>query len=67
MGGNYTFFSISPPRLIFLTTVLGSLSSAFRSRAALELENHQVGVLQYCAKSGEQNFPPLPEAGASFQ
>jgi hypothetical protein len=39
----------SPPMLILLTTLLGTLSSMFRSRAMLELENlalrHQVGVL----------------------
>jgi len=40
--------------LIFLTTLLGTLSSMFRSRAVLELENvalrHQIGVLQRSAK-----------------
>jgi hypothetical protein len=40
--------------LISLTTVLATLSSIFRSRAALELENlalrHQIGVLQRSAR-----------------
>jgi putative transposase len=40
--------------LIFLTTPLATLSSIFRSRAALELENltlrHQIGVLQRSAR-----------------
>jgi len=39
--------------LIFLTTLIASLSLFFRSRAALELENlalrHQIGVLQRSA------------------
>jgi hypothetical protein len=39
MDGNYTFYPNSPPMLIFLTILLGILSSMFRSRAALELEN----------------------------
>ncbi len=45
----YTFI-ISPPMLISLTTLLATLRSIFRSRAALELKNlalrHQIGVLQ---------------------
>ena len=40
--------------LISLTTLLATLSSIFRSRAALELENlalrHQIGVLQRSAR-----------------
>jgi hypothetical protein len=40
--------------LIFLTTLLGTLSSMFRSRAVVELENlalrHQIGVLQRSAR-----------------
>ena len=40
--------------LIVLTTLLGTLSSMFRSRAVLELENlalrHQIGVLQRPAR-----------------
>jgi hypothetical protein len=40
--------------LIFLTTPIATLSSIFRSRAALELENlalrHQIGVLQRSAR-----------------
>jgi len=40
--------------LIFLTTLLVTLSSLFRSRATLELENlalrHQIGVLQQFAR-----------------
>jgi len=39
--------------LIFLATLLATVSSIVRSRAALELENlalrHQIGVLQRCA------------------
>jgi len=38
------------PMLLSFTTLLGTLSSIFRSRAALELENlalrHQIGILQ---------------------
>ena len=44
----------SPPMLIVLTSLLGSLSSLFRSRAVLALENlalrHQIGVLQRSAR-----------------
>src|SRR5271169_5682262 len=40
--------------LIFLTTLLATLRSIFRSRAAIELENlalrHQIGVLQRSAR-----------------
>jgi hypothetical protein len=40
--------------LIFLATLLATLSSILRSRAALELENlalrHQIGVLQRSAR-----------------
>ena len=40
--------------LIFLTTLAATLSSIFRSRAALQLENlalrHQIGVLQRSAR-----------------
>ena len=40
--------------LIALTTLLATVSSIFRSRAALELENlalrHQIGVLQRSAR-----------------
>jgi putative transposase len=40
--------------IIALTTLLATLSSIFRSRAALELENlalrHQIGVLQRSAR-----------------
>ena len=40
--------------LISLTTLLATLSSIFRSRAAIELENlalrHQIGVLQRSAR-----------------
>ena len=40
--------------LIVLTTLLGTLSSEFRSRAVLELENlalrHQIGVLHRSAR-----------------
>src|SRR5262249_18254138 len=46
--GNYTFSPNSHPMFIFLTTLLGSLSSMFRSRAVVQLENlalrHQIGV-----------------------
>jgi hypothetical protein len=41
--------------LIFLTRLLATLGSLFRSRAALELENlalrHQIGVLQLREKT----------------
>ena len=47
--------------LIFLTTVLDTLASMFRSRAALELENlalrHQVGVLQRSARKRTKLTP----------
>ena len=53
--------------LIVLTTLLGTLSSMFRSRAALELENlalrHQVGVLQRsAARIGEFRLPDSSRA-----
>ena len=37
--GNCTFYPNSPPILIFLVTLLGTLSSILHSRMALELEN----------------------------
>src|SRR6201987_3124155 len=44
----------SPPMLISFATRFATLSSIFRSRAALELENlalrHQIGVLQRSAR-----------------
>jgi hypothetical protein len=44
----------SPPMLISLATLLATLSSIFRSRAALELEiqalRHQIGVLRRSAR-----------------
>jgi len=48
----------SPPMLISLTTFFTILSSIFRSRAALQLENlalrHQIGVLQrFCEKTSK--------------
>lgn len=47
--------------LIFLTTLLVSVSSVFRSRAALELENlalrHQIGVLQRSARKRPRLTP----------
>jgi putative transposase len=47
--------------LILLTTLLGTLSSMFRSRAMLELENlalrHQVGVLQRSARKRPRLTP----------
>jgi RHS repeat-associated protein len=50
----YFFHDFSPPMLISLKALLVTLSSIFRSRAALELENlalrHQIGVLQRSAK-----------------
>jgi hypothetical protein len=46
--------SFTLPMLIFLATLLATLSSILRSRAALELENlalpHQIGVLQRSAR-----------------
>ena len=48
------FLSYFSPMLISLTTLLATLSSIFRSRAALALENlalrHQIGVLQRSAR-----------------
>ena len=47
-------FFIVLPRLIFLASLLATLPSILRSRAALELENlalrHQIGVLQRSAR-----------------
>ena len=47
--------------LIFLTTVFGTLSSMFRSRAALELENlalrHQIGVLRRSVRKRPKLMP----------
>jgi Integrase core domain len=47
--------------LIVLTTLLGALSSMFRSRAVLEVENlarrHQIGVLQRSARKRPQLTP----------
>src|SRR5216683_2622307 len=47
--------------LISLTTLLATLSSIFRSRAALELENvalrHQIGVLQRSARKRPRLTP----------
>lgn len=54
-GWELYFFHNSPPMLISLTTLLATLSSIFRSRAALELENlalrHPIGVLQRSARN----------------
>jgi hypothetical protein len=38
-GWELYFYPNSPPMFIFFTTLLGTLSSMFRSRTALELEN----------------------------
>ena len=50
--------------LIFLTTLLGTLSSKFRSRAVLELENlalrHQIGVLQRSREKTPEIDPSGP-------
>ena len=50
----YFFPRFSPPMLISLTTLFATLSSVFRSRSALELENlalrHQIGELQRSAR-----------------
>src|SRR5215831_164449 len=47
--------------LIFLTTLLATLSSILRSHAALELENlalrHQIGVLQRSAAKRQKLTP----------
>jgi putative transposase len=44
----------SPPMLVSLTTLLATMSSIFRSRAALQFENlalrHQIGVLRRSAR-----------------
>jgi len=57
-GWGLYFLHNSPPMLIALTTLLATLSSIFRSRAALELENlvlrHQIGVLQRSARKRPQ-------------
>jgi putative transposase len=49
--------------LILLTTLLGTLSSMFRSRAMLELENlalrHQVGVVQRSARKRPRLTPAV--------
>jgi len=51
----------SPPMLISLTALLITLSSIFRSRASLELENlalrHQIGVLQRSARKRPKLTP----------
>ena len=50
--------------LIILTTLLSTLSSMFRSRAVLVLENlalrHQIGVLQRSAKKRLKLTPSGP-------
>src|SRR5437660_6221615 len=60
-GGELYFFHNSPPMLISLTTLFVTLSSIFRSRAALQLENlalrHQVGVLQRSASKRPRLTP----------
>ncbi len=47
--------------LIFLKTALASLSSIFRARAAVELENlalrHQIGILQRSARKRPKLTP----------
>ena len=47
--------------LIFLATLLATVSSILRSRAALELENlalrHQIGVLQRSARKPHAHSP----------
>jgi hypothetical protein len=52
---------LSPPMLIFRTIALPTLSSMFRSRAVLELENlalrHQIGVLQRTARKRPRLTP----------
>ena len=49
--------------LISLTTLLVSLSSIFRARSALELENlalrHQIGVLQRTARKRPKLTPGM--------
>ena len=51
----YFFHSSLLQMLISLTTLVATLSSAFRSRSALQLENlalrHQIGVLQRSARN----------------
>ena len=60
-GGELYFFHNSPLMLISLTTLFVTLSSIFRSRAALQLENlalrHQVGVLQRSASKRPRLTP----------
>jgi hypothetical protein len=57
LSGRELYFFLSPllQMLISLTTLFATLSSAFRSRSALQLENlalrHQLGVLQRSARN----------------
>src|ERR1019366_1590015 len=57
----YFFHNFSPPMLISLKALLVTLSSIFRSRGTLELENlalrHQIGVLQRSAKKRPRLTP----------
>src|SRR5205807_1226433 len=53
--------SFSSPMLSFLTAVFATLSSVFRSRSALQLENlalrHQIGVLQRVGRKRPKLMP----------
>jgi len=75
-GWELYFLSNSPPMLIFLATLLGTLSSMLHSPVALELENlalrHPVAVLQRSARKRPQLTPAdrllwgwLPASGAT--
>jgi len=59
--GNCTFYPISPPMLIFLPTLLSTLSSMLHSRVALEPENlalrHPVAVPQRSARKRPKLTP----------
>jgi hypothetical protein len=63
MNGRELYFtaSFSPPMLIFLTTLPAVLSSIFRSRGVLQLENlalrHQIGVLRRSARKRPKLTP----------
>ena len=53
--------SFSSPMLSFLTAVFATLSSVFRSRSALQLENlalrHQIGVLERVGRKRPKLMP----------
>jgi len=62
-GTGIILLSFSSPMLSSLTAVFATLSSVFRSRSALQLENlalrHQIGVLQRAAGSSTYRKIPI--------